>query len=94
MLPHVLTFHAEQTADALALAARTLHVGNTSADFIAALQHLQQSIQSPARLRDIGVAHVDLDRIATKTMGERGLYFNPRAVRDVAEIRALLEAAY
>jgi alcohol dehydrogenase class IV len=94
MLPHVLTFHAEQTADALALAARTIHVGNTSADFIAALQHLQQSIQSPARLRDIGVAHVDLDRIATKTMGERGLYFNPRAVRDVAEIRALLEAAY
>lgn len=94
MLPHVLTFHAEQTADALALAARTIDAGHTAADFIAALRHLQRITQAPSRLQDIGVRHADLDRMATKTMGERGLYFNPRVVRDVTEIRALLEAAY
>lgn len=94
MLPHVLVFHAEQTADALTLAARTIDAGHTATDFIAALQNLQRITQAPSRLRDIGVHHADLDRIAAKTMGERGLYFNPRAVRDVADIRALLEAAY
>jgi alcohol dehydrogenase len=40
------------------------------------------------------VGYDTLDRIATKTMGERGLYFNPRHVNDASEIRQLLEQAY
>lgn len=44
--------------------------------------------------RDIGVAHDSLERIATKTMGERGLYFNPRPVQHAGEILGLLQQAY
>ena len=94
MLAHVLAFNASLTSEALAQAAISIHAGSKATDFITALQNLQQATQTPRRLRDIGVAHADLDRIATKTMGERGLYFNPRAVRDVTDIRDLLEGAY
>ena len=93
MLPHVLAFNAPATDEALALAAKTVNAGQTAADFISALHKLQQATHVPVRLRDIGVAEQDLPRIATKTMGERGLYFNPRAA-DVDDINALLAQAY
>ena len=48
----------------------------------------------PRRLRDIGVAEESLERIASKTMGERGLYFNPRPVADAGEILGLLRQAF
>jgi len=40
------------------------------------------------------VPREDLDRIAAKTMRERGLYYNPRPVADEREVRALLDTAY
>jgi alcohol dehydrogenase class IV len=94
MLPHVLAFNAEATAPALARAARALGCGSDATAFLAALQILRAEIGVPTRLRDIGVEHLALDRIASKTMGERGLYFNPRQVADAGEIRRLLEQAY
>lgn len=94
MLPQVLAFNAEATAPALARAARALGCGSDAAAFLRALQALREETGVPTRLRDIGVEHAALDRIASKTMGERGLYFNPRRVTDVGEIRRLLEQAY
>jgi hypothetical protein len=35
-----------------------------------------------------------LGEVARKVMGERGIYFNPRAVRGPEEIAALLDRAW
>ncbi|NBY70643.1 MAG: iron-containing alcohol dehydrogenase [Betaproteobacteria bacterium] len=94
MLPHALAFNSEATASALSRAARILDCGSDASDFLRALKVLQEQTSVPQRLRDIGVGYKTLDRIATKTMGERGLYFNPRHVNDASEIRQLLEQAY
>ena len=63
-------------------------------EWIAAIQGLQQRIGVPTRLRDLGVSRQDLPAVARKTMGERGLYFNPRRVKDEGEIMDLLSQAY
>ena len=92
LLPHALAFNAPAAGDALQRAAQAL--GDADGDAAAAVRRLQAAIGVPTRLRDIGVEAPQLDRIAAKTMGERGLHFNPRTVADAAEVRALLEAAY
>jgi alcohol dehydrogenase class IV len=61
---------------------------------VGAIRSLQAGIGVPTRLRDIGVPDDALERIAAKTMRERGLYYNPRQVADAAEVRALLDAAF
>lgn len=91
MLPHALRFNAEAVRPALQRASETVAGGG---DVIAWIENLAQGLSLKRRLRDIGVDHKDLDRVATKTMGERGLYFNPRVVQDAGEIRGLLEQAY
>ena len=91
MLSHTLRFNAEAVRPALERAVATVCGGNDVIDW---LENLTQSLPLPRRLRDIGVAREDLDRVATKTMGERGLYFNPRIVKHASEIRDLLELAY
>jgi alcohol dehydrogenase len=63
-------------------------------DAIAWVDTLREQLGVPCRLRDIGVRRETLERIASKTMGERGLYFNPRPVQDAAEILGLLEQAF
>lgn len=91
MLPHALRFNANSVRPALARAAGALE---GVADVVCWLEELADRLQLPRRLRDIGVPRESLDRIALKTMGERGLYFNPRPVQDAAELRSLLELAY
>ena len=61
---------------------------------VAAVVQLQKNLQVPYRLRDIGVPQAALKPIALKTMGERGLYFNPRVVTKVEEMEELLAHAY
>jgi alcohol dehydrogenase class IV len=48
----------------------------------------------PNRLRDVGLSATDLDEVAEDLMFERGLYFNPRMVHGVGELRTLLDAAF
>lgn len=91
MLPHAVAFNAQAAPQALARAAKALGFGGA---LVPALQRLQHTLGVPTRLRDIGVPAEALERIADKTMGERGLYFNPRAVHGAAELRQLLAAAY
>ena len=90
MLPHAVAFNAPAAAPALARAAAAL--GTT--DLVEGLRALQAAIGVPTRLRDIGVPAESLDRIAAKTLRERGLYYNPRPVADASEVRALLQAAF
>jgi alcohol dehydrogenase class IV len=94
MLPHAVAFNADAAAPALARAAAALGAGHDAASLVGAIRSLQASIGVPTRLRDIGVPDDALERIAAKTMRERGLYYNPRQVADAAEVRALLDAAF
>ena len=63
-------------------------------DAIAWVEQLAAQLGVPQRLREIGVPREALAKIAHKTMGERGLYFNPRQVLEAGEILDLLEQAY
>jgi alcohol dehydrogenase len=94
MLPHALRFNAAHTHEALSRAARAWGCGETPEALIAAVVQLQKNLQVPYRLRDIGVPQAALKPIALKTMGERGLYFNPRVVTKVEEMEELLAHAY
>lgn len=51
---------------------------------------LRDELGLPARLRDVGVPEEALSDIAEHLMQERGLYFNPRRVRDAAEVETIL----
>ena len=94
MLPHVIAFNASAVAQPLARAAMAMGAGDDAAALVQAVYALQTLIGVPARLRDIGVSPDALDRIADKTLRERGLYYNPRPVADAREVRSLLDAAY
>lgn len=90
LLLHALRFNREAVQPALAQASAAIGGG----DVIEWLEALALRLGVPRRLRDIGVAQDSLERIAHKTMGERGLYFNPRPVHDAGEILGLLQQAY
>ena len=94
MLPHVIAFNAPVAEQPLARAALAMGVGDDAAALVQAVYALQTAIGVPARLRDIGVPPDALDRIADKTLRERGLYYNPRAVAEARDVRELLDAAY
>lgn len=46
------------------------------------------------RLRDTGLSRSKLSEIAEETLGDRGVYFNPRQISDVGEILEILDAAW
>jgi alcohol dehydrogenase len=91
MLPHALRFNYPAVQDALRSASTVLPGGQ---DVITWIESLAETLGVPHRLRDIGVPRESLDLIAQKTMGERGLYFNPRQVLHASEILDLLLQAY
>jgi alcohol dehydrogenase len=90
LLPHALRFNLAAVRPQLERAAAAVGCD----DAIAWVDTLREQLGVPCRLRDIGVRRETLERIASKTMGERGLYFNPRPVQDAAEILGLLEQAF
>ncbi|CAN7770567.1 iron-containing alcohol dehydrogenase [Variovorax sp. LjRoot84] len=94
MLPHAVAFNAQAAAGPLARAAAVLGAVEGAAGLVRAVRELQAAIGVPTRLRDIGVPRESFDRIAAKTIRERGLYYNPRPVAGESELRALLDAAY
>ncbi len=95
MLPHAIEFNSKEVKSALNAAAEAYSGTRAQAAPIAeSIKDLQKLLGVPTRLRDIGVSESVLPVIAKKTMGERGLYYNPRKVDSYEQILGLLEAAY
>ncbi|MGJ7582755.1 iron-containing alcohol dehydrogenase family protein [Variovorax sp. RHLX14] len=94
MLPYAVAFNAEAAATVLARAAAALGTHAQTGALVPALRALQSAAGVPTRLRDIGVPAAALERIAAKTMRERGLHYNPLSVSGAHEVRALLDAAF
>lgn len=95
MLPHVLRFNRPETGAAQERLATSLAGVPGAADDAAGLvAALVDDIGVPHRLRDVGVAQDDLEAVARETMGDRGLYFNPRTVDSPDQVLGVLEAAW
>ncbi len=92
MLPHVVAFNQMVAAPQLQRGAQAW--GLPHGTLQAGIEALQTELGVPKRLRDIGVQITQLPAVADKTMGERGLHFNPRKVQDASEILTLLQQAF
>ena len=92
MLPHVLRYNLAVNADRQASLAAAMGSPNTPvADIVEALV---ASLGLPGRLRDANVSRDLLPRIADESMLDMWIPTNPRPITDVAQVLALLEAAW
>jgi alcohol dehydrogenase len=92
MLPHVVAYNQTVAATPLSRGAQAWGLPHGSLED--GIRQLQLDLGVPTRLRDIGVRADQLPAVADKTMGERGLHFNPRKVTDASQILALLQQAF
>jgi alcohol dehydrogenase len=99
-LPHAMRFNLEAARDPLAMAASAfdpkahdLPAEQAALSAVESVARLQQRLGLPARLRDTGLDHAMLSRLARHAMSDRGLYFNPRLATE-AEVLQLLESAW
>jgi len=101
MLPHALAYNLDVAARELADLADAMGVhtrGNSdqagAQAAIEAVSALQQAARVPRRLRETGLDRALLPRIAEHTLGDRGLYFNPKRTGSAGPILELLERAW
>ncbi len=100
MLPHVIRFNADSTADQLLPLAETLGIsvnGRRSTAIEKSAQEISNlagQMNLPQRLRDVGVRQENLQGLAQLGFQNRTVQNNPRAIHDVSEIEKLLEAAW
>ena len=100
-LPHAMRYNldvaAEQlqlTAAAMGLDVRGLPRAQAAEKAIEATANLQSLVKAPSRLRDTGIGRAKFPEIARQSMGDRGLYFNPRPVGSIDEVMRLLDASW
>src|SRR6516225_2889935 len=92
MLPHVLRFNHPVNGDKQARVSEALgRPDEPAAEVVAGLIF---GLGLPTRLRDVGVAPEQLDRIAEGSMVDRWIHTNPRKIDGAAVIRTLLDAAW
>jgi len=87
ILPHAIAYNEAATADLLAPVAQ-IFGGKTAGQ---ALYDFAVAMNAPLALRDLGLAHADLDRAAD--IATQNPYWNPRPVEKDA-LRHLLQAAW
>lgn len=97
MLPYVLDFNLIEAPAAAHALAHALAAGLGADAALGAVRltgMVQERAGVPRTLRAAGVTEDHLDEVAQGVMQDRGLYFNPRRVEDVTEIRGLLARAF
>jgi len=99
VLPHVLRFNAAAANTGLSKVATALGLHEPGAEprvavLIEMVEALFAQLGISRRLRDVGVPLAALSEIASQAMGDWFLRGNPRPVRDVSELRQVLEAAW
>ena len=102
VLPHTMRFNApvsaavaHRIADGLSGVASVESATAGAAEAaIAAVQALLAGLPIPRCLRELGLARADLAEIAEQAMTDWFISRNPRAIANVGEVEALLEAAW
>lgn len=92
MLPAVLAFNAVVNADRQAEISAALDAAGQPAAEV--LDRFITRLGLPRRLRDVGVKHDDLRRIATNCMLDDWTFSNPRPIEGAQEIVPILESVY
>lgn len=97
VLPHMMAFNRPATAPRQRRIAEAMGHHGTGSDEQAAewaagqVRALVAELDLPARLRDAGVPHAALPKVAELTLQDRTLSPTPRPPVDAAEVLALLE---
>lgn len=96
VLPHVLRFNAEAASAGLAkiAAALALAVDGGASEIVQHVETLFAQLGVPRRLRDVKVPRDALPDVAAHAMGDWFLRGNPRPVREVSELRKILEETW
>ena len=101
ILPHAMRFNLDATAPQLAEAAGAMGISRegrstevVAEEGITRVYELIGSMSLPQRLRDAGVEEAELPHLARLAFVSRTVQSNPRPIRDVEEIEALLRAAW
>lgn len=101
MLPHCLQYNipvARRQIERIGAAMDADRYGTSPAssaeEAVAAVRQLQNEANVPTRLRDSGLDRALLPAIAQDTLGDRGLYFNPRRTTSADAVLQLLEEAW
>lgn len=98
LLPQVMRFNLESTVATQARIGEVLGAGGdedsqaeSAADL---LEGFIAALGLPTRIRELGVDRSDLESVAISAMKDMVVANNPRPVRCLSEITAILEAAY
>jgi alcohol dehydrogenase class IV len=101
ILPHAMRFNLDATASLLAPAAEVMGIARAGKSAEAAVEeaiqriyHMIGSMNLPQRLRDAGVQEADLPHLAQVAFQSRTVHNNPKPITDVAQIEAVLRAAW
>jgi alcohol dehydrogenase class IV len=92
VLPHVMRFNLPVAEAPYTRAAEAIGVG-TPAALIERIESLTAELRLPRRLRDVGVAEADLDRVVDHVLADGGSRANIKPV-DAAAVRDVLSAAW
>lgn len=92
MLPHVMRWNREVTADRQARIAQAM--GAADGDAAGAVARLIASLGLPTRLRDLGVERAVFPQIAAGALGNLWVKTNPRPLQSADDVIGLLEAAW
>ncbi len=98
LLPQVMRFNLEETVGPQALIGEILGAtGSRRSKAEAAADLLEEFVADlglPTRIRELGVERSELEEVAVSALEDMVVKNNPRQVRSLSEITALLEAAY
>jgi alcohol dehydrogenase class IV len=99
MLPHALRFNAAGCMAELAGVAGAMGLaGGTDSEMVEkavdAVYRLIAGINLPQRLRDVGVAEMDLPMLAEQALKSKAVQSNPVKITDQAQTEAVLRAAW
>jgi alcohol dehydrogenase class IV len=99
VLPHVLRFNSEATAQGMSRVAEALGLPATDSGTqlqmtIDALTDIFKKLGVPSRLRELGVPHEKLPELAQLAMGDWFLRGNPRPVQSASELVTIMEEAW
>ena len=99
ILPHAMRFNADVTGPELAAVARAMGLAGESEAELAekaaqSVYELIRQIGLPQRLRDVGVAEVDLPHLAQLALESNAVQNNPKPITNAAQTETVLHAAW
>jgi maleylacetate reductase len=101
ILPHAIRFNADVTASQLLPVAEAMGVPVRRIDptivveaMVQKIFHLISQMNLPQRLRDAGVADLDLPRLAQIAFENRTVRNNPKPITDPVQLKTLLREAW